>query len=310
MMDHQVLIDFLASSLRLSSPLVFATLGGIYTERAGVMNIGLEGMILAGACGSAAGAFFTGSAIGGLVLGCLVGLCFGLLLGVISIDLHVNQLVAGVAMNMVIAGLTAFLARVIFGVTSSTQALPGFKAVSIPVLSQIPILGPVLFNQDPLIYFMFILTGVLYYVLFHSPVGLKIRAVGESPNAADTAGVNVRLVRYACIGLSGVLGAMGGCHLVLSQVYIFTENMSAGKGFIALAAIILGRWNPLGGLVACLLFGFFEALQMNLQFSHPNVPYQLFSMLPYLVSIIAIIVTVGKSGQPASLGMPFVRDGK
>jgi simple sugar transport system permease protein len=308
--DHQVLIDFLASSLRLSTPLVFATLGGIYSERSGVLNIGLEGMILAGACGSAAGAFYTGSALGGLVIGCLVGLVFGLLLGVISIDLHVNQLVGGVAMNMVIVGLTSFLARVIFGVNASTKALPGFKAITIPVLSKIPILGPVLFNQDPLIYFMFILTGVLYYILFHSPLGLEIRAVGESPSAADTAGVNVRLVRYACIGLSGVLGAMGGCHLVLSQVYIFTEHMSAGKGFIALAAIILGRWNPVGGLGACLLFGLCEALQMNLQFTHPDVPYQLFSMLPYLVSIIAIVVTVGKSGQPACLGLPYVRDGK
>jgi simple sugar transport system permease protein len=146
--------------------------------------------------------------------------------------------------------------------------------------------------------------------LFYTPWGLNIRAVGEYPRAADTAGVSVRAVRYGCVIASGILAGLGGCHLVLSQVFLFTEHMSAGKGFIALAAIILGRWNPAGGFLACFLFGACEALQLRLQFYHPQIPYQIFSMLPYVASILALIGIVGKANPPASAGIPYEREGK
>lgn len=309
-MDIQFLTDFLSSSLRMSAPILFATLGGVFAERSGVMNIGLEAMILIGAFGAALGSFYTGSPIGGLIFSMTFGCIAAFLLAVLTVGLHVNQLIAGVAVNMLVGGATAFLARVFFGVDSSTNTLAGFSALDIPVLSTIPILGQALFNQDILIYLLFLLVPLSHYILFHTHWGLQIRAIGEYPQAADTAGIKVIATRYICVCLSGILGALGGAHIVLSQVYVFTENMSAGKGFIALAAIILGRWNPVGALLACLLFGLFEALQLNLQFSHPEVPYQIFSMLPYLVSVLAIIATVGKQGQPNALGQPFERGGK
>jgi len=309
-MDIQFTTDFLSGSLRMSAPILFATIGGVFAERSGVMNIGLEAMILIGAFGAALGSFYTGSPIGGLVFSMMLGCIAAFLLAVLTVGLHVNQLIAGVAMNMLVGGATAFLARVFFGVDSTTNTLAGFSAFKIPVLSSIPVLGPVLFNQDILIYLLFILVPLSHYILFHTHWGLQIRAIGEYPQAADTAGVNVISTRYFCVCLSGIFGALGGAHIVLSQVYVFTENMSAGKGFIALAAIILGRWNPFGALFACLLFGLFEALQLNLQFSHPDIPYQIFSMLPYLVSVLAIIATVGKKGQPNALGQAFERGGK
>jgi ABC-type uncharacterized transport system permease subunit len=304
------IIDFLGSSLRLTVPLTFATIGGMFSERSGVYNIGLEGMILFGAFGAAVGAFFMGTPLAGLALGICLGAAGGLLLSILAVSLHVNQLVSGIAINMFAIGLTSFLSRVVFSGKATTMSLPGFKPVAIPVLSKIPVIGPVFFNQDPLVYIMYLMIVLLYFILFYTPWGLNMRAVGEYPRAADTAGVSVYKVRYASVIASGALAGMGGCYLVLSQIFLFTEHMSAGKGFIALAAIILGRWNPVGGFFACLLFGACEALQLRLQFYHQDVPYQIFSMLPYVASILALIGIVGKANPPASAGIPYEREGK
>jgi len=302
--------DFLGSSLRLAVPLTFATIGGMLSERSGVYNIGLEGMLLLGAFGAAVGAFFTHSAFGGLLAGSGLGAIGGLFLAALAVSLSVNQLVAGIAINMFAIGLTSFLSRVVFEGKATTMSLPGFKPFAIPLLSKIPVIGPVFFQQDLLVYVMYGAIPLLYWLLFYTPWGLNIRAVGEYPRAADTAGVSVSAMRYACVITSGFLAGLGGCHLVLSQVFLFTEHMSAGKGFIALAAIILGRWNPIGGFFACFLFGACEALQLRLQFYHPEIPYQIFSVLPYVASILALIGIVGKANPPASAGIPYEREGK
>ena len=306
--DPASLGELLKSSLRLSVPLVFAALGGVFSERSGVFNIGLEGLILMGAFGAALGAFHTGLPVVGLVVGLALGALLALPLAFMAVTLGVNQIVAGIAINLFALGITSFLARVAIGETANTTLLEGFDPIAIPLLADIPVLGPVFFRQDVLVYLMFVLVLVLWLLLYRTPWGLDIRAVGHNPRAADTAGVSVVTVRYACVLGSGVLAALGGCYLVLSQVFVFSEHMSAGKGFIALAAVILGRWNPVGALLACLLFGFFDALQLRMQFGNPEVPYQIFSTLPYVVSILALVLIAGRSVSPQAIGQHYHRE--
>ena len=308
--DPAQLAEFLATSLRLSVPIVFAALGGVLSERSGVFNIGLEGMMLAGAFGAAVGAYFTGTPFAGIAVGMLCGALGALILAYLSISLGVNQIVSGIAINMLMLGLTAFLSRIVFQGQANTMTLDGFKPFEIPGLARIPVLGPVLFDQDLLVYAMYGLVALMLWMMYRSRWGLNIRAVGENPRAVDTAGISVPRLRYACVLGSGAIAGLGGCYLVLSQLFLFSEHMSAGKGFIALAAVILGRWNPLGALLACLLFGFFDALQLRLQFANPEVPYQAFVMLPYAVSILALIGLVGKPIPPASVGLHYKREAK
>lgn len=308
--EPALLLDFLRTSLRLSVPLVFAAVGGVLSERSGVYNIGLEGMILAGAFGATVGAFFGDSPFTGLLLGALGGVLAALILAGLGVSLGVNQIVTGIAINLLVLGLTSFLSRVVFGAQANVLRVRGFMPVAIPGLSAIPVLGPVLFRQDLLVYLMYAMVPLLYVLMFATPWGLAIRAVGENPAAADAAGISVTRVRYACVLASGALAGIGGCYLVLSQVFLFSEHMSAGKGFIALAAVILGRWNPVGALLACLLFGLFDALQLRLQFSNPDVPYQIFVMFPYVASILALVGLIGKPTPPAAAGIPYRRESK
>jgi len=308
--DPAQLAEFLATALRLSVPIVFAALGGVLSERSGVFNIGLEGMLLAGAFGAAVGAYFTGTPFAGIAVGMLFGAAGALILAYLAISLGVNQIVSGIAINMLMLGLTAFLSRVVFQGQANTMTLDGFKPVAIPGLSAIPVLGPVFFDQDFLVYVMYALVALMLWMMYRTRWGLNIRAVGENPRAVDTAGISVPRLRYACVLASGAIAGLGGCYLVLSQIFLFSEHMSAGKGFIALAAVILGRWNPLGALLACLLFGLFDALQLRLQFANPEVPYQAFVMLPYAVSILALIGLVGKPIPPASVGLHYKREAK
>ena len=310
LLDPTLLVDFLSTSLRLSIPIVFAALGGVLCERSGVYNIGLEGMMLAGAFGAAVGTFFTDLPIVGLVTGVAFGAFTAVILAVLAVSLGVSQIVVGIAINIFSIGATAFLSRIVFGGQGNTMTLPGYKAFAIPGLASIPIVGPVLFNRDALVYVMYATVAVLFFFMYRTVWGLNVRAVGENPRAADTAGISVNRVRYMCVLGSGALAGAGGCYLVLSQVYLFSEHMSAGKGFIALAAIILGRWNPVGALLACLLFGLFDALQLRLQFVNPEVPYQAFVILPYVVSILALVGLVGKPRPPGAVGLPYRRESK
>ncbi|WP_282609725.1 ABC transporter permease [Pelagibius sp. Alg239-R121] len=308
--DLSQLTDFLATTLRLSIPIIFAAVGGVISEKAGVFNISLEGCILGGAFGAAVGAFYTGSPFGGLIVAMLCAGGAGLILAVLGVSLGINQIVAGIAINILMLGLTSFLARFLFGGEATTMTLVGFHPIAIPGLALIPVLGPVLFNQDLLVYMMYLMVPAAWWILFRTPWGLNIRAIGQYPRAADTAGINVQATRYYAVVASCMLAGLGGAYIVLSQVFVFTEHMSAGKGFIALSALILGRWNPVGALLAALLFGLFDALQLRLQFNSPDVPYQIFSMAPYLASILALVLLSGKVRPPAAIGVKFVRGAK
>jgi len=234
----------------------------------------------------------------------------GSILAVLGVSLGVNQIVTGIAINLFVLGITAFLSRIVFGAQANTLRLPGFKPIEIPGLSSFPVIGPVLFRQDLLVYLMIALAVLVFLFLYRTPWGLAVRAVGDNPAAADTAGIPVNAVRYGCVIAAGGLAAMGGSYIVLSQVFLFSEHMSAGKGFIALAAVILGRWHPLGALAACLLFGMFDALQLRLQFNYQDVPHQFFQMLPYLISILALVGLVGKPRPPAAIGRHYRREAK
>lgn len=309
LLDAQSLTDFLSTSLRLSIPIIFAAVGGVLAERAGVFNISLEGCILAGAFGAAVGAFLSGTPVGGLFLGVAVAACAGMILAGLAVGLGINQLVAGIAINILMIGMTSYLARLILG-ADATSTLPGFHAIAIPGLSAIPVLGPVLFKQDFLTYLMYATVPLAWWLLYKTPWGLNIRAIGDFPVAADSAGISVPGVRVACVMASCMLAGLGGCYLVLSQVFVFTEHMSAGKGFIALAALILGRWNPVGALLACVFFGLTDALQLRLQFNSPEVPYQLFSMVPFVASFLALVLFTGKVRPPSAIGKKYVRGGK
>ncbi|MEH1935551.1 MAG: ABC transporter permease [Nostoc sp.] len=296
--------DYLIATLRLAVPLAFAALGGLYSERSGVLNIALEGMLLTGAFISAAATFYTGNPWLGILASLIAGGLVGLLHAVLCVTLRVDQLVSGLAINLVAAGLTSFLARLVF-IGSSTQQLPGIGAIIIPGLANIPLIGPLLFQSDFLVYLLFILVILTTYILFKTSFGLTLRAVGESPKAADTAGISVQTVRYIAVVISGCLASLGGAYLTLVQVRFFAEGMSAGKGFIAIAALIFGRWHPVGSALACLLFGATEALQLRIQALGANIPYQFLVMLPYAIALLALVGFVGKSTPPKALGTPY-----
>lgn len=301
--------DYLVASLRLAVPLGFAALGGLYSERSGVLNIALEGMLLTGAFASASATFYTDNVWFGVLAALVAGGLVGLLHAFLCVTLRVDQLVSGLAINLVAAGLTSFLARLVFS-GNSAQRIAGIEAISIPGLSNIPLVGPLLFNQDPLVYLLILLVPLSTYILFNTSSGLTLRAVGEYPRAADTAGVSVQLVRYLSVVISGCLASLGGAYLTLVQVKFFAEGMSAGKGFIAIAALIFGRWHPVATALACLLFGATEALQLRIQAYGANIPYQFLVMLPYAIALLALVGLAGKSTPPAALGVPYQKENR
>ncbi|MFN6568574.1 ABC transporter permease [Dendronalium sp. ChiSLP03b] len=296
--------DYLVASLRLAIPLAFAALGGLYSERSGVLNIALEGILLTGAFSSAAATFYTGNVWVGVLAALIAGSLVGLLHAFLCVSLRVDQLVSGLAINLVAAGLTSFLARLVFS-GGNAQRLPGIEAIVIPGLANIPLIGVLLFQQDILVYLLLFLIALTTYILFRTSFGLTLRAVGEYPQAAVTAGVSVQRVRYWAVVMSGCLASLGGAYLTLVQIKFFTEGMSAGKGFIAIAALIFGRWHPIGSTSACLLFGATEALQLRIQALGANIPYQFLTMLPYAIAILALVGLAGKSTPPKALGVPY-----
>ncbi len=302
-MTDNFLSDYLASTLRLSVPLAYAALGGLYSERSGVINIALEGMLITGAFISASATFYTGNVWIGVLAALLAGGLVGLLHAFLCVTLRVNQLVSGLAINLVAAGLTSFFARLIFNGTNS-QRLPEIPAITIPVFVNIPIVGS-LFSQHLLVYLLILTIVLTTYFLFYTNPGLSLRAVGEYPKAAEAAGISVQKVRYAAVVFGGCLASLGGTYLALVQVRYFAEGMSAGKGFIAIASLIFGRWHPIYTTLACLLFGATEALQLRIQALGVNIPYQFLTMLPYATALLALVSRKGKSTPPAALGTSY-----
>lgn len=298
--------ELLASAIRNATPLIFAALGGMFSERSGVVNIGLEGLMLIGAFAGVVGAFYSGSALVGLGTAIAAGLAFSLIHAVMTITFEADQIISGTAINLLALGGTGFLIVEIFGSGGTSPRVEGFNAVAVPGLSQIPLIGAPLFNQSLLVYLMYLLVPVSFFVLFNTPFGLRMRGTGESPEAVDTAGVNVFRMRYIGVALSGMLASIGGVYLSMGILSAFSENMTNGRGFIALAALIFGRWNPLGAAAAALLFGFAQAV--TIQAPQGVVPLEFLNMLPYILTIVVLAGFGGRAIAPAAVGKPYRKE--
>ena len=303
------LTGLIAGSFALAVPLIFGSMAGILAERSGVVNIAIEGQLLAGAFTAAVVGTATGSPWAGLVAAIVAGVLVSWLLAVFSIKYLVNQVIVGVVLNVLVAGLTSFLySTVLTGGDTELNAPPHFPNLRIPGLADIPVLGPILFDQTILGYAMYLLVIALWFALFRTRWGLRVRAVGEHPKAADTVGIDVNRTRYAAVLLGGAVAGMGGAFFTLVSASSFTKEMTAGQGFIALAAVIFGRWNPIGAFFAALLFGFATNMQYVLAILGTPVPSQFMAMLPYLVTVFAVAGLVGRSRGPAASGVPYVKE--
>lgn len=294
-----------SAALRSSTPILYAALGGIFSERSGVMNIGLEGIMLFGAFSAVIGSYFTGNPWLGVGLAIVSGLLTSFIHAFISINLKADQAISGTGINILGLGLTNFLLLRIWGHQGISPMVERIQDVRIPIVADLPILGPIIGKQSPLVYLCLVLVFVSYIILFRTPFGLRLRSVGEQPYAADSVGINVYRMRYIGVLMSGVLASMGGAFLSVAYLAQFTTNMTAGRGFIGLAAMIFGRWNPLGALFACLLFGFADALQAAAQSGGVPIPPQFLLALPYILTILALVGAMGRASPPAFIAKPY-----
>jgi general nucleoside transport system permease protein len=305
------LLGALQLSIFAATPLILGALAGIVGERAGVINIAIEGQLLAGAFAGALFASVTHSLGVGIVAAAISGGLIGALLAVFAIRYLVNQVVLGVVINLLVLGLTSYLYHALMQEDSATYNSPGvLSPVRIPVLADIPIIGPLLFDANIIVYLMYVLIVVIDIGLFRTRWGLRTRAVGEHPRAADTVGINVRRIRYRNVLLGGLIAGLGGAFLSIGAVGSFSANMSSGKGFIALAAVIFGRWSPRGAIAAALLFGFTNELQVLLSVvgTPVQIPSAFLAMLPYLATLFAVAGLVGKVSAPAADGVPYTKE--
>jgi general nucleoside transport system permease protein len=305
MTEAFVLTAFLEASVRLGVPLALAALGETVTERSGVINIGLEGSIIAGALGGALGALAFGGAAGGVLVGAAAGFIVAVVFAAFAIGLGTDQIITGTAITLGGLGFTGAIYQARFGATGAALTLP--TLAPIPLLSDIPVIGSALFEQAPTAYLAYVLAPALWYFLFRTEWGLEVRAVGEEPDTAAAAGVRVRWTRFWATTFGGTLAGVAGAHLVLAHAGTFAENMSAGRGFIAIAVVVLGRWNPPLVLVAALVFGGASALQFHAQTLGLDLPYQLFLAFPYLLTLAALAGWVGRSRAPAALALTWPR---
>jgi simple sugar transport system permease protein len=302
------LVGLLAGALTVSTPLIFGALGGVISERVGVVNIAIEGQLLAGAFMAAMIATVTGSAVVGLLAAMVAGALVSVILAVFAIKYLVDQVIVGVVLNVLVIGLTSFFYSTVMVSNPDLFNKPArFERLPIPLLSDIPIAGPILFNQTIIVYIMFALVPTVWFALFKTRWGLRLRSVGEHPKAADTVGINVRATRFWNVLLAGAIVGGGGAFFTLAAIGSFTKEMTNGAGFIALAAVIFGQWNPIRATLAALLFGFATNLQSTLSIVGSPVPSEFMLMLPYLVTIFAVAGLVGMSRAPAASGKPYIK---
>ena len=302
---------FLQSAVRISTPLLLAALGELAAEKSGVINIGLEGKVLMGAFAGFAGAALTGSLAVGVVAAVAGGLLLALLFGFFCVTLRNDQIVTGAALNFLAVGTTGLLYKVLFGTTGSTSTITPFPEWNLFGLKTLPLIGPMLFAQSALTYLAVVLAMVMAWLYYRTTLGFHLEAVGEHPRAADSAGIPVNRVRWCAVLFEGVLGGLAGASLSLSLSNTFNEEMSNGRGFIALAIVIFGRWNPLGILGAALFFGAATAFQLLLQASdilwlRNHYPY--LQMLPYLLTLVILVAAVGRARSPSALGVHYHRE--
>jgi ABC-type uncharacterized transport system permease subunit len=296
----------IAATLRFATPLMFAAVGGIFNERAGVVNIGLEGMMLAGAFFGIWAAVWSGSWVVGILFAMFAGGSLALVHAFFSIHLRADQIVIGTAINFLALGLTGYLFRYIYGTAGTPADISRIPDVHLGPVKDIPFIGDIFGQLNLMIWLMFALLVTSWIVLFKTPLGLRLRSVGEHPKAADTVGISVFGIRYGAVILSGMLAALGGAYLSIGFTGTFNENMSAGRGFIALAAVIFGKWNPFGAFGACLLFGFASAISIPLQ-READISANLLSTLPYALTLIALVGVIGRSVGPAAVGRPYTK---
>ncbi|MBN2628975.1 MAG: ABC transporter permease [Rhodobacteraceae bacterium] len=321
-MDYATLLQVLDTTLRLATPLLLACLAGLYSERAGIFDIGLEGKMLAAAMAAGAAAALTGSAWAGLLAGIGASLVFAALHGVASITFRGNQLISGVALNFLSSGITVLVAQALFRQGGRTPPLTGnarFNPITLPgaeALRDIPVIGPlyyeVISGHSILVYMAFSIVPLTWWVLFRTRFGLRLRAVGENPAAVDTAGVSVVALRFAAVGITGILCGLAGAYMATALQAGFGREMTAGRGYIALAALIFAKWRPVAAMWACLLFGFFQALALRPDVVQAvvqvKVPVPFLDALPYILTVLVLAGFVGKAIPPRAGGEPYVKE--
>jgi len=305
------LLGILTFTVAAATPIAFGAMSGVMCERSGVVNIAIEGMMLTGAMVAVIFSSVTGSLWLGLVSAVLISGLLGLFLAILAIHFRVDQIIAGTAINIFALGITSFISQRFLQPNPALNSGGVFSKVAIPGLSQIPIIGPIFFNQSPIVYILFLTVIAMHFMLFYTRWGLRTRAVGEHPRAADTLGVNVFKIRYVNVIIGGMIAGVGGAYFTIGSVGRFDEAITAGKGFIGLAAMIFGRWNPIGAYGASLIFGFSDALQARLQVlgkTQVPIPSEWLLILPFLVPMIARAGVVGKTVAPAADGKPYTKD--
>jgi len=289
-------------TIRISIPYILASIGGTFSERGGVINIGLEGMILNGAFCAVLATWYTGNAWAGVIAAVIGGVLTALIHAVVSIRYKANQIISGVAINLFAVGITKFILKIVFHSSSNSERVAGLPLWKIPIIDRIPVINTIF--STPLILLTLGIIILSHILIFKTPFGLRLRSCGEHPQASDTLGVKVNLMRYSGVLISGALAGLGGGWLSLDQ-HCFTDGMSGGRGFIALAAMIFGKWTPLGATGAALLFGFAEALQIQLQSAGVKIPTQFVQMIPYLLTMVVLASAIGRAVPPAADGIPY-----
>jgi len=297
-------MTLLQVTLRTTAPLLFAAIGGLFSEKAGVLSIGMEGYMIAGAFTGFVAAFFTNNIYIGILAAALGGLLVSMIYGFLTVRMGGSGAVVGTACVAFSIGATGFFNRVLFGVRDTFSKIVPFQEIRIPILSGLPVIGQILFQHNLLVFLAFLLVPAAFFILYRTTFGLEIRSVGEHPRAADTVGLKVHAYRLCGIMISGILGGIGGGYLSLAHANTFIEMMTAERGYIAFVIIIFGKYHPGGILLAALVFGFAEALQIRLQMQDYDIPYQFLSMLPYVITLVAMIVA-GRTVAPNALGLSY-----
>ncbi|CAB1063464.1 Nucleoside ABC transporter, permease protein 2 [Olavius sp. associated proteobacterium Delta 1] len=310
LLDVAFISGLIGATMRMATPIIFATLGEILAERSGVLNLGIEGIMLMGAMTGFLVTFNSGSIWAGVLAAAMVGMLLGLLMAFLAVNLGLSQHVSGLGITLFATGLAMFIYRLHFGSPTVPPTIEPFKQITLPLLSKIPIIGPGLFTQYSLTYIVWLLIPAMSILLYKTRLGLKIRTVGENPVVADTVGVNVTLTRTLCLVFGGALMGIGGAFLTLAHQNMFLIDVIGGRGWVAIAMVIFGNWDPFKGALGALIFGFLDGLQLRLQGLGIAVSFHLFLMIPYLLTIVALISVSRKASVPAGLLKPYRREEK
>ncbi len=309
-MDSTIIISIIAGTVRIATPILLAALGLTLTNLAGIMNLGVEGIILTGAFVGFLTAYHTGSLSLAILTSLIAGGLVSLILAFLAINLKADQTVSGLAINLFASGITAYLYRVVFNITSTaaTPSINTMKNIKIPLLSKIPIVGEVLFSQNLLTYIAFLMVPIIWFFINKTKYGLEIRCLGENPRSITTRGINIDRLQYLAVIFGGMMGGLGGAFLTLASAGIFVPGISAGRGWLAIVVVIAGNWAPIRIVFATMAFSFLDAFQLQVQGSGVQFPYQVLLALPYVIAIVLMTISRTRSQAPSSMGVPYFRE--